>query len=170
MTIVFPGAEQGGLPDPVPVYTRSGVLIPQERPPKANVEAIKDHARRMREWHPNAIVRSLSAYPYNCVGLIFASRRAWIEIDHIYAILRGDGYRLIYRHEVMAGDLVLYKRDNSPTHVGVIVAACQVHPTSKDLNIQVLSKWGKFGEFLHFVEDVPELFGSPSEFWTERPE
>jgi hypothetical protein len=35
-------------------------------------------------------------------------------------------------------------------------------------NIVVMSKWGRDAEFLHFIEDVLELLGTPAEYWTDR--
>ncbi len=34
--------------------------------------------------------------------------------------------------------------------------------------LTVLSKWGGEGEYMHDMSDVPELFGTPAEFWTHR--
>jgi hypothetical protein len=97
--------------------------------------------------------------------LVFASRHAWIDIDHIYDILREDGYRQIPVGDVMIGDVVLY-RDNEGdlSHVALVVTVDR----SIGESIRVVSKWGKDPEFIHFMENVPVRLGHPTEFWTER--
>jgi len=98
--------------------------------------------------------------------MIFACRRAWIEVDYIERILVEDGYRRIQPDEVMIGDVVLYRdANNQPSHVALIMA---VETIGRMRNIKVLSKWGKDGEFIHFVEDVLEQMGRAVEFYTER--
>jgi hypothetical protein len=37
------------------------------------------------------------------------------------------------------------------------------------MNIKVISKWGQEAEFIHDVDDVLDLLGRPSEYWTDRP-
>jgi hypothetical protein len=98
--------------------------------------------------------------------MIFAARRAWIEIDYIYDLFREDGYRAISLDGVMEGDVVLYKKNGQPTHVGLIMT---IDRSFRTPNVKVMSKWGKDPEFIHFIETVPELFGSPAEYWTDRP-
>lgn len=157
-----------------PVYTRSGWQIPS---PKAEE---KLHIKRQDEKLINiraqallnkckqeAQIRSVSAYLYNCAGMVFASRRIWIDIDHVSRILREDGYRRISRDDVMIGDVVLYKSGGEPAHVGIIIAVNR-YPTGKHVDIKVLSKWGLDAEFIHFIEDVPPNLGVPVEFYTER--
>jgi hypothetical protein len=117
----------------------------------------------LKEGHPNAKIRSLSDYPYNCMGLVFASRRAVISIEHVYDVLRQDGFRSIPRNECVVGDVVVYKYDNLPTHIGVITYISTI-PNS----FTILSRWGFDAEFEHFMEDVPNLYGKPLEFYTER--
>jgi hypothetical protein len=97
--------------------------------------------------------------------MIFAARRAWIEIDHIYDILKEDGYRQIQLVDVVAGDVVLYKDENEPSHVGLIVEVSRIGTIP---NIKVISKWGFDPEFEHFIDDVPPRLGRHSEYYTER--
>jgi hypothetical protein len=44
---------------------------------------------------------SVDDYPHNCVGMIFASRRAWIEIDELYQIFKEDDYTRVDRSAAM---------------------------------------------------------------------
>ena len=111
-------------------------------------------------------MRSASPHPYNCVGMIFTSRRAVIEIDHIYAILREDGYRRITLQDVIVGDVVLYRDAVEPTHVALVTLIDRI---GNSLNVRVISKWGLDPEFEHFMENVPARLGVPVEFYTERP-
>jgi hypothetical protein len=97
--------------------------------------------------------------------MIFASRRAYIEIDHIYEILRHDGYYPIAREDVAIGDVVLYKKHGDPIHVALVVDVGRI---GDSISMRVLSKWGLDGEFEHLAENVPDSLGTPIEFYTER--
>jgi hypothetical protein len=164
VVILLPGDTDS--PEEHPIYARSGWRIPQEYPSGLSAELMRIKTDAHVGWRRNIEPRSLSTYPYNCIGMIFASRRAWIEIEHIYKILYEDGYRQIVRREIMSGDVVLYKDDNGePSHVALITMVEFVGETP---NILVISKWGKEAEFIHHVENVPTLFGHPAEFWTDR--
>lgn len=156
------------LEDKFPLYTREGWKIPKEAPLKLDPEKVKIQANELKRWIPGIEIRSFSTFPYNCMGLVFASRRAWIEIDHVYKILKDDGYRQIGQREVTVGDIVLYKLNGEPSHIGLIIAADPVGLSRDTLNIKVLSKWGLDAEFIHFIGDVPAQLGQPSEFYTER--
>ena len=56
-----------------------------------------------------------------------------------YDILTNDYYKKVSRDEVMAGDVVLYKLDSDVTHVGLVIRAELVHPTSRTLDITMLA-------------------------------
>lgn len=161
---------------PKPIYARSGWEIPQpsrhnidkERQPielvSIRTQALVD--AMLRNNKRGLQIRSVSAYKYNCVGMVFANRRAWIEIGHIYDILREDGYYQITPQELSVGDLVVYSLNNSPKHVGLIT---YVHPSlGQIVNARVLSKWGHLGEVEHQLYDVPAFCGSPTSYWSER--
>jgi hypothetical protein len=97
--------------------------------------------------------------------MIFAARRAWIEIDHIERLLREDGYRGITKSQVVAGDIVLYRNEQGDlTHVALV--SFVDHGLGS--NIKVISKWGLEAEFIHFEDDVPVMLGRPVEYYTER--
>ena len=103
---------------------------------------------------------------YNCVGMVFASRRAWIETNHLYELLRQDGYNRVAERDIVPGDVVLYTKNVVPIHVGLVIYIGRVASNLEDLI--VLSKWGKEAEILHQVDVVPEAYGKPTEFWSER--
>jgi hypothetical protein len=98
---------------------------------------------------------------YNCVGLVFANRRTFIEPEEIPMILQDDEYVEVTRDaDVMPGDIVIYK--NSATddiiHIGLVLATEGVFETRK---IRVLSQFGRIGEYIHDAHDVPEPYGHP---------
>lgn len=177
MTILRLGNPPPTPPGQYPVYARSGWEIPQVSPSELRyllgeqtLELVRLRtetvlvARGKSDKSPIKI-RSLSPFYYNCVGMIFASRRAFIEIDYIYDILEHDGYRGIGRNAVTAGDVVVYKDSGQPTHVALVIETVLV---GSSVSIKVLSKWGKDGELEHLVENVPPQLGRPLEFFTER--
>lgn len=155
---------------PYPIFARSGWEIPQPSQRELEAERQPDEILRLRTFvlidemarhgSRQVKIRSLPKYLYNCVGMVLANRRAWIEIDHIIDVLREDGYRLLARDQVVAGDVVVYNLNVAPVHVGLVVA---VEPSFGNLQeIRVLSKWGLLGEVEHRDEDVPYHCGRPS--------
>lgn len=163
MPILLSGGEP---PAKYPVYARSGWEIPQVFPIPLTVAEIRLKAAAQRQWHPRVRVRSISAHNYNCVGLIFAARRAVIEIQHIYRLLSEDGYHQVRSVDVVEGDIVLYKdNDDEPTHVALVV---QVLVMGESSAVNVVSKWGKEAEFIHPMHEVPAAYGRPAEFYSER--
>ena len=102
---------------------------------------------------------------YNCHGFTFASRRTNIDqTSDIRKILVDDCYVRIIQTEVMIGDLVLYVDDNGGDieHTGMVVQ------TGKDgilFEIVILSKWGKYKEVIHQVNNCPYFKNCNLEFW-----
>ena len=164
MSILIPGRPQSG-DNRNTIRTRSGENFPCEEYLPLSPKKMQINAQELMKWRRNIELRSVDNYPYNCVGMIFASRRAWIEIDYIYDLLRADGYNKIQQNEVKVGDVVLYKRVDDPLHVALVIAKETIGSTSL---IKVISKWGKDAEFIHIIDDVPEQLGRPAEFWTDR--
>ncbi len=153
--------------DSIPLATRERNYIPNERRLEQSPAQLRAAVEIWQRERPNARLRSITAV-YNCMGLVFASRRTWIEPDHISMILTDDGYsRLDGESEAKIGDIVVYKKNLALTHVGIIIGF------DDDLSVgtrkmKVLSKWGANGEYIHRIDDVPVLFGVPAEFWTDR--
>ena len=98
--------------------------------------------------------------------MIFANRRAWIEIDVLDDILREDGYTKVTLQQLETGDIVTYSDNGSPTHVALVTHIERYE--GEVASVTVLSKWGKDAEILHPMGVVPAIFGMPSEFWSER--
>jgi hypothetical protein len=161
--ILLPG-QQPPPSNKKPIYARSGWEIPQGDPPLLKPKKLLINAEEWAKWRPT-IVRRTVGWHYNCVGMIFAARRAWLELDHLYDIFSHDSYRRISRREVIEGDVVVYKNNQNLTHVALIMQVVSVGETN---NIRVLSKWGLDPEFIHFMEDVPDFMGQADEFWTDR--
>ena len=154
----------------IPLATKRGCHIPNFRREPRDTSAMEDAVRWNSESHESVRVRSKSS-TYNCVGMVFANRRTWVETDHIRRILEEDGYRPVTLQDAECGDIVLYTdadADATVLHVGVIV---RHDPSIEDADWKttVLSQWGRDGEFFHELKDVNTgLLGSPNEVWTER--
>lgn len=159
-------------------YTRSGWRIPQlnlwdiytdpnkENPALVSIrtKALIQEMRANRKTSP--AMRPSSSTLYNCVGLIFCSRRGHVDIRHIDAILRQDGYNEISLDECVAGDLVLYTFEGAPSHIASV--SC-VHMFRNDVTrLSVLSKWGKAGEVEHDHDQVPAHCGVPTTYFSTR--
>lgn len=148
--------------------TKRGNRIPNvqrgTRPP-ASMAAARDIVIGK---HPTAEMRSLRS-EYNCVGLVFASRRTHIEPEHVEMILREDGFRRVQREaDLEIGDVVVYRTDDRQiSHVGLIANIAVVLEYGQR-EITVLSQWGADGEYFHRIDDINPNLGTPTEFWTDR--
>lgn len=111
--------------------------------------------------HPGAQLL-FSTGLYNCGGLIFGSRRVWIEPDQFRKILADDGYRPVTAPP-KPGDVVLYGTpEKGVDHVGVVHHMFIAYPPQRPKpEVWVRSKWGEGGEYVHEIHDVPKQFGEP---------
>jgi hypothetical protein len=111
------------------------------------------------DWkYPHAKFRSPPNPVYNCHGLTFASRRTGIHSSSaLQAILHDDGYTEVDKENVLPGDTILYYADDGDIeHSGIVVS-----PPGAQLKIpQVVSKWGKYKEAIHFAHDCPYHFAN----------
>jgi hypothetical protein len=150
--------------------TGNATYIANERPDDDMApEQAQAALRIVQGISPTAKCRSLTAM-YNCVGMVFTSRRTCVDSDHLDAILRDDGYRQIPKDEADQGDLVVYRQDRVAKHVGIIyeLRDAAIDPAYPRKEIWVLSQWGENGEHLHKINEVSPLYGNKKEFWTER--
>src|SRR5438128_1550551 len=100
----------------IPLVTTKRNFIRNERPPAWAKERIEASTNIWKSKIPEAIFRSYGEY--NCAGLIFASRRTWIELAELELIFRDDGYfQLAGPQEAKIGDLILYFRSGEPSHI-----------------------------------------------------
>ena len=151
----------------IPLATRHGSFIPNERRREKHPEQLKASIELLDRELPAAKLRSATAL-YNCMGLVFASRRTWVDTGELETILLEDDYkRLAGPDGARIGDVVVYGREDEVRHVGVIVGT-QVNLMTGSREISVMSKWGADGEYIHELDYVPALLGRPSAFWTDR--
>lgn len=118
---------------------------------------------------PDAVFRSITA-TYNCVGMVVASRRTWVDPADLVRVLRDDGYRKLNGPEESdVGDVVIYHDDNdAPCQVGLVVRKNLFVAGEGEELLTVLSKWGADGEYIHGASRVPVYLGPPAEYWTDR--
>jgi hypothetical protein len=108
------------------------------------------------EKYPFSKHRNSPSPIYDCHGLIFASSRTNIDNSiEIRKIIYEDGYKEIKMKETLEGDIVLYilMEDHDIFHSGIIVKA--EHKFNNISNIWVLSKWGKYKEVIHEINNCP---------------
>ena len=130
-----------------------------EVPPQ---ERIKDTLVRKR--HRYAIPRTEMSVLYNCHGLTFASHRTRIlEAQDVQRILQDDKWQPVPPNDLLPGDIVVYYgEDGDANHSGIVV---QLDP----MNVPIIcSKWGFSGEFVHKLNDVPNLYGPITKFYRCR--
>ena len=164
------------LLDPSPgiaLQTRRGRDIPNQPRGDRHPDSIRAAVEQQRENHPLADLRTISNR-YNCVGLVFANRRTAVDTEDIEWILEDDGYRpLASESELAPGDLVIYRSGDAPepSHIAIVLRRDRVSVGDRlvgPITTIVLSKWGYDGEYIHAIRDVPDWYGSPAEYWTER--
>src|SRR5688572_17421766 len=114
--------------DSLLLQTRARWQIPNELRPERNPEALRAAIAIIRGFNPDAILRSITA-TYNCVGMVVASRRTWVDPEHLVRILLEDGYRRLNRQEeAELGDVVIYHDHNGAAcHVGIVVRKNLLH-------------------------------------------
>jgi hypothetical protein len=152
----------------LPLATRKGRQIPNERPKPAHRDVLLAAEQMLnrpgRTWR-----RSDSTY--NCLGLVFGSRRTWIEPEHFAMITNDDGYRQVLAPEaVQVGDIAVWFDHVEVLHVGLVVES-KANIETATFDVTVLSKFGRDGEYLHSAEDLPDVmkYMLPRlEYWTER--
>lgn len=155
------------VPPELPLATRTGRLIPNEQRTEAAPERMQAAMQIVTANHPTASLRSLRS-TYDCMGMVFANRRTWVDIEHLETFLIDDGYRQISDNELKEGDLVVYRDESyEPTHVGIVQHLSPYKP-DQSRDVYVLSQWGRDGEYFHRIDDVNHNLGTPTEYWTDR--
>lgn len=156
-------------PNRLPLSTKKRNPIPNSQR-KQKIPAVLNAARSQIEGiSPDIKLRSLSS-EYDCVGLIFASRRTAIGAENLQSILNDDGYRLVPdRQDVVRGDLVVYRKTDNGEINHVAIVWCKIHDIlAGTIRFQCLSQWGEVGEYFHPEDIVSEWYGPHREFWSER--
>jgi hypothetical protein len=133
--------------------------------PRVILEAGRDLFTKER---PDARLRSLTNL-YNCVGMVLASRRVWVDPMYLHRMLAEDGYtKLSSSRDAEIGDIVVYHKDGEISHVGIVIRKNLYSAEMVRDPLDVLSKWGRDGEYEHGLTDVPYWLGAPAEYWTDR--
>lgn len=149
--------------------TKKGTPIPNERGPKLSPVQLEAARDMLLNNHSDWVPRALDS-TYNCLGLVFAARRTWIEPEQFALIREDDGYRALEDDEIkMPGDVVVYSRGAEVAHVAQLI---QVLPRENGSGLWVLSQFGQSGEYLHDAVDLPEWLCLPRypkiTVWTDR--
>src|SRR5882724_10416355 len=142
--------------------TANRSYIENERPDEERaVEGLQAALRFAKAISPTAKCRSLTAM-YNCLGLVFASRRTMVDCKHLDVILRDDGFSPIPKVQAMEGDVVVYRRNGISQHVGIIyeLRDISLQHNGSQIEFWVLSQWGEDGEYLHKMGEVPTIYGN----------
>lgn len=161
-SVVLIGRMTGQDDGALALETRQRRTVPNEfRMREAPPEKLAAGDRFCQEAHPHARLVCSSAL-YNCGGLVFGSRRVWIEPDQFRRILTDDGYRPV-TDSPRPGDLVLYGKSlEGVDHIGVVHHTCLANlPERPEPEVWVRSKWGDCGEYVHEIRDVPVQCGQP---------
>ncbi len=164
--LLDPGSEQDERS--IPLGTRKGTFIRNLRRDEWSPDELQAAIDNCQGTNPNARLRSATSR-YNCVGMVFASRRTWVEPDYIEQILEEDEYKLLpgMFSKAEVGDVVIYREADEIRHVGIIIEKRE-NPAKAMVSIKILSKWGPWAEYIHDPEDVLPSFGKPVEVWTDR--
>ena len=119
---------------------------------------------KVESKYPNTEKLTEPSGIYNCFGMMFASRRCWVErIQDVITIIEDDNYREIELNTIRPGDLIVYYSDNGePIHSGLIVEIINEHPLL--LTPIVRSKWGCYGERKHNFNDCPYALSTKKYF------
>ncbi len=160
---------EGGEKDKshIELATCKGRRIPNSRRWEMPLEARRASIEQWANLVPGAELRSLTA-TYNCMGMVFASRRTWVGPDQLELIKEDDGYEVVDEKKVVPGDFVLYRNaEGEVVHIGLLLEKQPV-PSEGQFLFVVLSKWGQGGEYKHGLRDVPPILGKPAEFISER--
>lgn len=150
----------------IALATKRRTSIKNVRDPGLSPEQLHVQIRRFGEKIPLARLRS-TLQGYDCMGLVFATRRTMIATDQLTMILTEDEYHQIDSADLYFGDVVVYKyrQETEASHVGLV---SHFEDSVLGRVTFVMSKWGSGPEYVHPMDDVPEQFGLPVEFWTDR--
>jgi hypothetical protein len=165
--ILFPGRNEVNYPS-LALETRKAWAIPNEMRPESDPVFLQASVDLWKRAKPDIRLRSITSV-YNCIGMVVASRRTWVDLEHLLRILKDDGcQKLPGEAEAQFGDVVVYRYHGDVCHAGIVVGRNLYNPEKPKDALIVLSKWGKEGEYEHDASDVPIFCGIPSEYWTDR--
>jgi hypothetical protein len=98
---------------------------------------------------PVHCIRRSHTNAYNCHGLTFAMRRAFVDLNRngLEQVLADDGFSEVALPNVMPGDIVVYYDEGEPEHTAVVVWTEEQHPVIRCP--WVISKLGPGPEVVH---------------------
>jgi len=112
----------------------------------------RNYFNKIEKKHPRAEKRSNPSGLYNCHGMVFASKRCFIENpSDILIILSDDEYKEISIDQVLPGDVVIYFSGGDVEHSGIVIEK----PKPPLYVPRVISKWACHAEFIHYFNDCP---------------
>lgn len=132
--------------------TRLKTHIPNTQTPeyspfeKSQLKGLEDDYRPPKCEH-----RTDPSPMYNCHGLVFAARRTCVDAsESVWKMIKEDGYEQVGA-PALAGDVILYfDSSGDVTHSGIVVG------WNKEWQVaQVVSKWGKWREVIHWQHQCP---------------
>ncbi len=152
----------------IPLSTKRGTAIPNAQRLERPHSALAAGVALWGTERPQARLRSVTS-TYNCVALVLACRRTWVDTEEISLVLTEDGFRrLAGVGEAQRADLELYRdAQGDLAHIGLVISNTPDIETA-GWDTMVLSKWGWDGEYYHPVDHVPQIYGRPAEYWSER--
>ena len=151
----------------IPLATKQGNHIPNEQRVEWSPSRLKSTVDFFSASFPDIKLRSVTV-TYNCLGMVFAARRTWVDVEYLDMILREDGYQKLPNvYALKIGDVVIYKKNGSATHIAVVTNISRLLQQAS-IEVEVVSKWGAHPEYVHIMDRVSPLLGEPAEFWTER--
>jgi hypothetical protein len=162
--------DRGGENDPnsIRLGTRRTKHIKNEMRAEWPPNQLREDLNRCLTSFPCLQPRSVSAR-YNCVGMVFATRRTWIDTEFVSQLLTDDEYRLLAdKSQGQVGDIAVYKSTGGDIcHVGIIIKR-DVDFASGAVKFLILSKWACWAEFIHKPDEVFPSYGTLQEIWTDR--
>jgi hypothetical protein len=157
------------MPLPVGVTTREGTPIPIKKGQNLDPGELRDAEQIFLEHqHLRGRIELRSVdNQYNCMGMVFATRRGYIDIDSLDLIQTEDGYTIVQDvQQLQPGDIVVYGDPSGPTHVATVVGR-RVEGDGL-VEVRCLSKWGAYGEYFHPLEILWGDYGRPIRYLTDR--
>ena len=138
------------------VQTRQGRDVENYQQETLTIKDQKEQ-RDFSKKYPDGQGRKYRTQPdpvYNCHGMTFASRRAWIWMaQSVLDILSDDGYKpVVSWRDVLPGDILVYVGPNNDVQHSATVVAAGDEPLYVPI---VCSKWGAGSEVIHAANACP---------------
>ena len=137
------------------LQTATGHDIPHTQNSELDESEVRKLPLFYKKYGPDLVERTAPTGFYNCHGMTFASRRAWVygEGNIINFILQDDSYEEVPQSVVLPGDIILYfgEGNEGVIHSGVVVEVSQFLRGI----YKIYSKWAQSAEFLHWAHQTP---------------